>query len=215
MKDKVYTENTKEKNQHYTYVYYDNGTGYAKEKGIRSLIKEADRQMKLLLDAESLAGCKEIRIDPIECASVIRIIRLEVETKDCFRKILAEDMSINGKMLSQGLVVFVGEAPQMIVPVPENETWLSLCFEFEVVSADLAPLQAVFQAYEQEQIQTVKSYEEKYLQLLANVQPQEAPVSRQEQLMRDKLAYIQGTTVYRKLLKSKVDAMGLWNELDV
>lgn len=90
-------------------------------------------------------------------------------------------------------------------------------YDYAVSQAKCECDHAVAQAkseYEQAYIQLVKVYEDKYQKLWDYCQHQVNIATERIKLLKDKLSYIQSSKIYRILLKHKVDALGLWKDIE-
>lgn len=198
--------------QHYLQVFYNEGNGYSEEKSEMHFYSQNAQKVSISLNSECIKKCTEIRIDPMECASLIKFNRIEVETEEYIRKIPFEEMLTNGTVI-ENLVFFACEDPQLILQIPSDEKWQSLVIEMEAVSDNGQNVKLLKDAVEKKISSIQQSYEEQYAILLEQHQQEMAEFNEKERLLRDKLSYIEGTKAYKMALKKKVDSVGLWGDL--
>lgn len=180
---------------HFVQVFYNDGKGYSEEHSQVTYYPNGNK-VTVMVGRDILENCTELRIDPAECASMVRINRMEADNGAYIRKITPNEMRING-ILFEKEILFVQDDPQMSFRIPKEENWIGLEMEFELMLDDSATIKNV--SY-------LLNHTEDHGEL-------EALVASREAQLCDKLRYIEGTTVYKTLLKKKVDSLGLWGDL--
>lgn len=198
---------------HYIQVFFNQGNGWSEENSRQYFIEGGRKKVSLIIGKEQLENCKELRIDPLECSVVIRVNRFEAETPFYTTKI-SENNFISNARCMQNIWIFYGKDPQILLKIPQNERWESILLEYEILFTNTDDLIFLTDCYEKKYQKAVQKLRTENLEVAGKSRQEVEKMELTIQLLKDKLAYIEGTTVYRKLLKHKVDAIGLWKELE-
>ena len=206
----------------YAQVYWSNN-GVFSEKRIKNYDVALNENIELVVNLEEFEGADCIRIDPSNWASMIQVLKFEVETEAEVYNLSQDDYMVNTWGISDRYWIFESEDPQIIIPLPKEKKWKNIKFEYRIEFAGLENMKLLFSTAHSYCQREIKKWQDKARekQELAEGQARllnecSHTISSYEeiiQLQKDKLAYIESTKAYQGLLKSKVDSIHLWDKL--
>ena len=228
--DKILTNYVKPSDNHSTVstdisgqaqVFVDLGKGYSKESCIIAVDVDESRVINLDIELAKDSNIKEVRIDPLDGTTVIKVRKFFGERQGKKESIKIEDVMHNGMCGKDNIWIFETNDPQILIPLDGKEKFDRIAFEFEVLFANLENYQSYMNPYK-EKLQVFMQSEEGRLTHLVEEQKidiakageQIKNCQRENQLLRDKLAYIENTRAFQMLLKKKVDSISLWDDID-
>lgn len=178
------------------------------------------RKFRLVISADQYPETDSIRIDPYNGTVLIDVKCLEVETDKTIRKLSQDEYLSNVSLKQENIWLFRGDDPQIIIDISKIKELKKIIFEYEVIEDGMETLVKMVQNNDkkelqklQSRIQEVEALSEGQARLLNQSAHRLVEYENTIQLLKDKLAYIEGTKVYRTLLKDKVDKIDLWDAI--
>lgn len=208
--------------QDYAQVYWA-CNGHYSDKRVINYEAPLKEVIQLVICVDEFEEADFIRIDPTNWASMIRVIRFEVETDTEVTNLSEDEYTVEAWKLSDGYWIFESKDPQIIIPIQREKKWKKLRLEYKIEYTRLENMSLLFskmQVYCQREIKKWqdKAREKQELsegqaQLLNECSHTISSYEEIIQLQKDKLAYIESTKAYQTLIKSKVDSIHLWDKL--
>ena len=213
----------KEKNpEEYALVFWGNNGDYTMERQ-QTYFADHTRKFRLVVNIDQYEETDSIRIDPWNKAAFIDVKTFEVETEEKIRKFDKDEYISNVTFVQESKWLFKGEDPQIMVDIPHKKGWKKIIFEYEVLQDNLNNLDIFIKEIQnhdkkelqkmQKRLQEVETLAEGQARLLNQSAHKLAEYENTIQLLKDKLAYIEGTKAYQTLLKSKVEKINLWDSI--
>ena len=191
----------------------------------RAEVFEYREQENIRIEAEvsHYAETDCIRIDPTNFSSMIRVKRLEVADEKYVRKLSQEEFYTNAMDTSDSDWIFLTDDPQIMIPIQENCTWQKVILEYQVVHTHLKHLEEVIRKFRNVDQKIIGKWQDKAKEKTELAEGQARLLNESAhklveyehtiQLLKDKLAYIEGTKAYQLFLKKKVAQIHLWDEI--
>lgn len=206
------------RSSYYSQIFWDTGKGYTEEQCENFLISKGQTEVFLEKNLEGIEGLQEVRIDPLNVSVLIEGLLIVVDTgENGVRRIHLEEMQTNRKWFVGSTLLFEAEDPQILIRVPEGETWKKIRVEYKICRKRLENLRLYKEVLDNEFAERQRKLQEKLEEQNQLLKEGIGKLEQQEKLLRlyrDKLAYIESSKFYKGLLKSKVDKQKLWEELE-
>lgn len=206
----------------YAQVFWGREGGFSEERAENYAIT-TNETVKLKIDVQDFNQVDCVRIDPSNWPCMIQVVRLEVETDDAVYILNPEEIVSNAIDVGEKVWIFHSEDPQILIPVLQGERWKKIYFEYKLLNSHLEKMELYctkLQAYYerkigqwQEKAKEKQELAEGQARLLEQCAHTIADYEETIQLQKDKLSYIEGTKAYQTFLKSKVEAIHLWDKL--
>lgn len=208
--------------QDFPMVFWGRGGQFFPE---RSEVFECKDQENIRIEVEvsHYAETDCIRMDPTNFPSVIRVKRLEVEDEKYVRKLSQEEFFTNSTDTSESDWIFLTSDPQIMIPIPQKCTWKKVILEYQVLHTHLEQLEEIISILRKSDQKIIGKWQDKVKEKTELAEGQAKLLNESAhklveyeqtiQLLKDKLAYIEGTKAYQYLLKKKVAQIHLWDEI--
>lgn len=203
----------------YAEVFWGTDGDYTMERQ-ETYFANQGKKFRLVINADQYPETDSIRIDPYNGAVLIDVKCFEVETDKTIRKLSQDEYLSNISLKQENIWLFRGDDPQIIIDISKEKKWKTIIFEYEVIEDGMETLIKTIQNNDkkelqklQSRIQEVEALAEGQARLLNQSAHKLVEYENTIQLLKDKLAYIEGTKVYRTLLKDKVDKIDLWDAI--
>lgn len=198
-------------------VFINNGNGYTEADCVLTVAPDENNIVRLEVDLGEYPDIKEVRIDPLNVSVVLRMHKFYFTKTTGNESIKLQDVLHNGLRGQDDIWVFDNEDPQIVIALPSPETFEKVVCEFEILLTNMETYYSYLNPYK-EQLQAFKHSEAGRMTQLVDEQRAEAQENnrnyeRKINLLKDKLAYIEGTKAYQLLLKKKVEAISVWDEI--
>ncbi|MDD7218782.1 MAG: hypothetical protein PUI16_02145 [Clostridia bacterium] len=204
----VRPEETNEAGPDYAQIFWSDRDQFS-ESRMKSQEISIHNNVNLEINPEEFEETRYIRIDPSNNASIIRILRFEAETDSEIWNLSEDEYDVNGMKIPGNYLIFTKEDPQIIIPVQREKNWKKIRFEYVIEYSGFEDIRDLFDMLDSYCKSRIGKLQDK-------VQEQSDQLSQCAEiihLQQDKLSYIEGTKVYRALLKNKVDSIHVWDQL--
>ena len=192
-------------------VFVNTGNGYTEDDCVLRVAPNEDNIVRVELNLNEYPGIQGLRLDPLNASVVIQMRRFYFTKALGNEDIKLEDVLHNGIHGQDGIWIFDNADPQIVITLPPQKKFEKFVCEFEILLTNMEAYPSYLNPYK-EQLQVFKHSEAGRMTRL--VGEQQVEVQRTIDLLKDKLAYIEGTKVYKLLLKKKVDAISIWDEIE-
>ena len=192
-------------------LFVNDGSGYIEGNCILTVIPDEHNVVSLEVDLSEYPNIKELRIDPLNVSAVIRMRKFYFSKVTGNEAIKMEDVLHNGWRGQDDIWIFENDDPQILIPLKPEDAVSKIYCEFEILMTNMEAYQGYINPYK-EKLQMFKHSEAGRMTRL--VEEQRVQNQRIVHLLKDKLAYIEGTKLYKLLLKKKVDAISIWDEIE-
>ena len=156
----------------------------------------------------------------------IKIYDIYAITKDGKKSISYSDFLSNATEIYEEEVDFLEQDPQIIIEIKKEEHWKKIVIHYEILfyrekeqiicygnqDSALKLLEKENELFLKREF-AFKKREEEYRTSLANAISELENLKERDQLLKDKLRYIEETKAYRLFLKEKVKKLGLWDKI--
>lgn len=213
---------SEDEGQDHPVVYWRRDGQFSPE---RAEVFEYREQENIRIEAEvsHYAETDCIRIDPTNFSSMIRVKRLEVADEKYVRKLSQEEFYTNAMDTSDSDWIFLTDDPQIMIPIQEKCTWQKVILEYQVIHTHLEHLEEVIRILRNVDQKIIGKWQDKAKEKTELAEDQARLLNESAhklveyehtiQLLKDKLAYIEGTKAYQLFLKKKVAQIHLWDEI--
>ena len=210
----------------FSQMYVDTGSGYSEEESTVYPLKSTELENIIKLDLEPYKELRAIRFDPLNFPCGIKIYDIYAITKDGKKSISYSDFLSNATEIYEEEVDFLEQDPQIIIEIKKEEHWKKIVIHYEILfyrekeqiicygnqDSALKLLEKENELFLKREF-AFKKREEEYRTSLANAISELENLKERDQLLKDKLRYIEETKAYRLFLKEKVKKLGLWDEI--
>lgn len=93
----------------HSYLYVDDGQGFAEDKKIESVLKVQETEFKVYFDLSKMSNVKSLRWDPLEN----RLIKIKINKVDTNAKV--NIIPVNGNVDGQGFIRFITGDPKFLI----------------------------------------------------------------------------------------------------
>lgn len=210
----------------FSQMYVDTGSGYSEEESTVYPLKSTELENIIKLDLEPYKELRAIRFDPLNFPCGIKIYDIYAVTKDGKKRISYSDFLSNATEIYEEEADFLEQDPQIIIEIKKEEHWKKIVIHYEILfyrekeqiicygnqDSALQLLEKENELFLKREF-AFKKREEEYRTSLANAISELENLKERDQLLKDKLRYIEETKAYRLFLKEKVKKLGLWDEI--
>ncbi len=203
-------------------IYWNTAAGYCEEQSQSYTVSADQEDVTLSKNLTQIADLREIRIDPLNVSVLLEDLHITVGTEHGFREIRPEEMRTNRLGDTGETFLFETEDPQVILTVPEGESWRSIRVEFRILQKRVDQLGSYKAVLEQEFEKQLRKLSDQCSSLEGQLSEREQRLKenaekleqqeRQIARYRDKLTCIEHSRIYKTLLKSKIDQLGFDEE---
>lgn len=210
----------------FSQIYIDTGNGYSEEESIIYPLKNSELQNEIEIDLDKYENVQAIRFDPLNLPCGINLMDIYAVTEEGRTDIPFTLFISNAVGIYENEIDFLDGDPQMIIEIKKEAQWKRFIIHYEVlfyrekdVISQYGDMEKTLQFLEKEnelflkREYAFKNREEEYRASLSAAISELEQLKETNQMLKDKLRYIEGTSVYRTLLKGKVDKLGLWDKL--
>ena len=210
----------------FSQMYVDTGSGYSEEESTVYPLKSTELENIIKLDLEPYKELRAIRFDPLNFPCGIKIYDIYAITKDGKKSISYSDFLSNATEIYEEEADFLEQDPQIIIEIKKEEHWKKIVIHYEILfyrekeqiicygnqDSALKLLEKENELFLKREF-AFKKREEEYRTSLANAISELENLKERDQLLKDKLRYIEETKAYRLFLKEKVKKLGLWDKI--
>ena len=210
----------------FSQMYVDTGSGYSEEESTVYPLKSTELENIIKLDLEPYKELRAIRFDPLNFPCGIKIYDIYAITKDGKKGISYSDFLSNATEIYEEEADFLEQDPQIIIEIKKEEHWKKIVIHYEILfyrekeqiicygnqDSALKLLEKENELFLKREF-AFKKREEEYRTSLANAISELENLKERDQLLKDKLRYIEETKAYRLFLKEKVKKLGLWDKI--
>ena len=210
----------------FSQMYVDTGSGYSEEESTVYPLKSTELENIIKFDLEPYKELRAVRFDPLNFPCGIKIYDIYAVTKDGKKRISYSDFLSNATEIYEEEADFLEQDPQIIIEIKKEEHWKKIVIHYEILfyrekeqiicygnqDSALQLLEKENELFLKREF-AFKKREEEYRTSLANAISELENLKERDQLLKDKLRYIEETKAYRLFLKEKVKKLGLWDEI--
>ena len=210
----------------FSQIYIDTGSGYSEEESVVYPLKSTKLENTISLDLEQYPNLRAIRFDPLNLPCGIKIYDIYAITRNGKTTIPFWNLLSNATKIYEEEVDFLEEDPQIIIVMKKEEQWKTIEIHYEILFytekeqiRQYGNKEGALKLLEKENALFLKrefafkKREEEYRKDLAVAINELKSLEENNQLLKDKLRYIEETKVYRLFLKEKVEKLGLWDKI--
>ena len=210
----------------FSQMYVDTGSGYSEEESVVYPLKSTKLENTISLDLEQYPNLRAIRFDPLNLPCGIKIYDIYAITRNGKTTIPFWNLLSNATKIYEEEVDFLEEDPQIIIVMKKEEQWKTIEIHYEILFyrekeqiRQYGNKEGALKLLEKENALFLKrefafkKREEEYRKDLAVAINELKSLEENNQLLKDKLRYIEETKVYRLFLKEKVEKLGLWDKI--
>ena len=210
----------------FSQIYIDTGSGYSEEESVVYPLKSTKLENTISLDLEQYPNLCAIRFDPLNLPCGIKIYDIYAITRNGKTTIPFWNLLSNATKIYEEEVDFLEEDPQIIIVMKKEEQWKTIEIHYEILFyrekeqiRQYGNKEGALKLLEKENALFLKrefafkKREEEYRKDLAVAINELKSLEENNQLLKDKLRYIEETKVYRLFLKEKVEKLGLWDKI--
>lgn len=189
-------------------------------------LKSTKLENTISLDLEQYPNLCAIRFDPLNLPCGIKIYDIYAITRNGKTTIPFWNLLSNATKIYEEEVDFLEEDPQIIIVMKKEEQWKTIEIHYEILFyrekeqiRQYGNKEGALKLLEKENALFLKrefafkKREEEYRKDLAVAINELKSLEENNQLLKDKLRYIEETKVYRLFLKEKVEKLGLWDKI--
>lgn len=206
----------------YAQVFWGCEGGFSEERAANYSVN-LNETVKLKIEVKDFNQVDCVRIDPSNWPCMIQVMRLEVETDDSVYILTPDNFICNAMNSEEKLWIFRTQDPQILIPVQPEKGWKKIYFEYKLLYNHLENMEVLFAKMDADCERKISQWQEKakdkqelaegQARLLEQCAHTIADYEETIQLQKDKLSYIESTKAYQTFLKSKVEAIHLWDKL--
>lgn len=200
-------------------LFINCGEGYSTDTCLLTQMPDENRVVRMDIDLSTYNNVQEIRIDPVDVSAAIRIRKFFVKRQGVEVQLKMEDVRHNGMRGQDGIWIFDNNDPQILIAVTAETMPERVFFEFEVLFTNFEKYESYVNPYK-ERMQVAVQSEERLRHLIeeqkidiANRHRRIEELTAENNIRKDKLAYIENTRAFQMFLKKKVDAINIWDAI--